>query len=228
MNTQTIDTQTDRKLRVVLADDSILLREGIARLLTDAGMDVVGQAGDGEDLLRKVRAHKPDVAVIDVRMPPTHATEGLEAAIELRSEMPEMGVLVLSQYVEVSSAMELFSDNAAGLGYLLKDRVRKIDNFVGAVASVAEGGSVLDPQLVSRLLGRHRDDNPLDQLAERELAVLALIAEGRSNGAISEHLSITQRAVERHITSIFEKLDLDAAPNDHRRVLAALKFLQER
>ena len=196
------------------------------RLLEEAGMEVVGQAGDGEDLLRKVRAHKPDVAVTDVRMPPTHTDEGLRAAREIREELPAVGVLVLSQYLEESYALELLADNAAGLGYLLKDRVSDVDAFLDAVRRVAEGGSALDPEVVSQLLGRKRRDDPLDELTPREREVLALMAEGRSNHAIAEQLVVTDRAVEKHVTSIFGKLDLNATPDDHRRVLAVLKYLK--
>jgi DNA-binding NarL/FixJ family response regulator len=210
----------------VVAEDSVLLREGIVRLLEDAGMEVVAQAGDGEDLLRKVRAHKPDVAITDIRMPPTHTDEGLRAAHEIRGELPDVGVLVLSQYVEESYAMELLAENAAGLGYLLKDRVADVNAFVDAVRRVAAGGSALDPEVVSQLMGRKRRDDPLEELTPRERDVLALMAEGRSNQAIAEELVVTERAIEKHITSIFGKLDLAAAPQDHRRVLAVLAYLR--
>lgn len=213
-------------MRVVIADDSVLLREGLVRLLTEAGFDVVGQAGDGEDLLRKVRAHKPDLALVDVRMPPTQTDEGLRAAREIRSEMPEVSVLVLSQDVEEANASELFADNAEGLGYLLKDRVGDLDTFIEAVRRVAERGSALDPEVVSRLLGRRRDDDPLAGLSPREREVLEQMAEGRSNAAIAERLVITDRAVEKHVSSIFSKLNLASAPEDHRRVLAVLRFLE--
>ena len=213
-------------MRVVIADDSVLLREGLVRLLTEAGFEVVGQAGDGEDLLRKVRAHKPDLALVDVRMPPTHTDEGLRAAREIRSELPEVSVLVLSQDVEEASASELFADNAEGLGYLLKDRVGDLDTFIEAVRRVADGGSALDPEVVSRLLGRRRDDDPLAALSPREREVLEQMAEGRSNAAIAERLVITDRAVEKHVGSIFSKLNLASAPEDHRRVLAVLRFLE--
>jgi DNA-binding NarL/FixJ family response regulator len=186
----------------------------------------VAQAGDGEDLLRKVRAHKPDVAVVDVRMPPTHTDEGLRAAREIRAELPEIGVLVLSQYVEEAYAVELLSDSAEGLGYLLKDRVGDIEAFADAVRRVAAGGSALDPEVVSRLIGRRRRDDPLEGLTEREREVLALMAEGRSNAAIAEELVVTERAVEKHVTSIFSKLDLTATPETHRRVLAVLAYLR--
>ncbi len=213
-------------MRVVIADDSVLLREGLVRLLTEAGFEVVGQAGDGEDLLRKVRAHKPDLALVDVRMPPTHTDEGLRAAREIRSELPEVSVLVLSQDVEEANASELFADNAEGLGYLLKDRVGDLDTFIEAVRRVADGGSALDPEVVSTLLGRRRDDDPLAALSPREREVLEQIAEGRSNAGIAERLVVTDRAVERHVGSIFSKLNLVSAPEDHRRVLAVLRFLE--
>jgi DNA-binding NarL/FixJ family response regulator len=213
-------------VRVVLAEDSILLREGIARILEEAGIEVVGQAGDAEDLLRKVRARKPDVAITDIRMPPTHTDEGLRAAHEIRGELPEIGVLVLSQYVEEGYALDLLADNAAGLGYLLKDRVGDVDAFLDAVRRVSEGGSALDPEVVSQLMGRKRRDDPLDELTPREREVLGLMAEGRSNHAIAEALVVTERAVEKHVTSIFSKLDLVNAPEDHRRVLAVLAYLR--
>ncbi len=213
-------------MRVVIADDSVLLREGLVRLLTEAGFEVVGQAGDGEDLLRKVRAHEPDLALVDVRMPPTHTDEGLRAAREIRSELPEVSVLVLSHDVEEANASELFADNAEGLGYLLKDRVGDLDTFIEAVRRVADGGSALDPEVVSRLLGRRRDDDPLAALSPREREVLEQMAEGRSNAAIAERLVVTDRAVEKHVGSIFSKLNLASAPEDHRRVLAVLRFLE--
>ena len=195
-------------MRVVLADDSMLLREGIARLLSEHDFDIVAQAGDAEDLLRKVNAHKPDVAIIDVRMPPTHTDEGLRAAAEIRERFPGVGVLVLSQYVEERYAMELLQDSAEGIGYLLKDRVADLDRFVEAVRRVGEGGSALDPEVVSRLLGRRRQEDPLGTLSPREREVIELMAEGRSNHAIAEQLVVTERAVEKHVTSIFNKLGL--------------------
>jgi DNA-binding NarL/FixJ family response regulator len=213
-------------VRVVLADDSLLLREGVARLLEEAGLEVVAQAGDGEDLLRKVGAHKPDVAIVDVRMPPTHTDEGLRAAAEIRDKHPETGVLVLSQYIEEAYAMELLSSNAEGVGYLLKDRVSDVDEFAAAVRRVAEGGSALDPAVVSQLVGRRRRDDPLEELTPREREVLEAMAEGRSNQAIAEKMVITLRAVEKHVTSIFSKLRLPATAEDHRRVLAVLTYLQ--
>jgi DNA-binding NarL/FixJ family response regulator len=212
-------------MRVVLADDSVLLREGVARLLEDAGMDVVGQAGDAEDLLRKVHAHKPDVAVVDVRMPPTHTDEGLRAAAQIREALPHTGVLVLSAYIDEGPALELLSDSAEGLGYLLKDRVGDVDGFVDAVRRVGDGGSALDPEVVSRLLGRRRRSDPLEGVTPREREVLGLMAEGRSNHAIAEQLVVTERAVEKHVTSIFGKLGLPPTQDDHRRVLAVLAYL---
>ena len=213
-------------MRVVVADDSVLLREGVVRLLEEAGFEVAGQAGDGEDLIRKVRAHKPDVAIIDIRMPPTHTDEGLQAAREIRSELPEVGVLVLSQYVEQQYALDLLADNAEGVGYLLKDRVADIDAFADAVRRVADGGSALDPEVVSQMLGRRRQEDPVEELTPREREVLGLMAEGRTNAAIASALVVTERAVEKHVTSIFSKLDLTASPDDHRRVLAVLRFLE--
>jgi DNA-binding NarL/FixJ family response regulator len=213
-------------MRLVIADDSVLLREGMARLLEDAGFEVVGQAGDAEDLLRKVRAHKPDAAIVDVRMPPTNTDEGIRAAQEIKAELPDVGVLVLSQYVEEAYARELLADDAAGVGYLLKDRVSDIEALAEAVRRVAAGGSALDPEVVSSMLGRAREDDPLEALTPREREVLGLMAEGRSNSAIASRLVVTDRAVEKHVTSIFSKLDLDATPEDHRRVLAVLAFLE--
>jgi DNA-binding NarL/FixJ family response regulator/class 3 adenylate cyclase len=220
-------SQKDEKpLRVALAEDGVLLREGIARLLTEAGFDVVGQSGTAEDLLLKVRSYSPHVAVVDIRMPPTQTDEGLRAAQEIRAKHPDVGVLVLSQHVEPTYAMELLADNAEGVGYLLKDRVADVDEFVAAVRRVAEGGSALDPSLVTELVGRRRERDPLDNLTPREREVLELMAEGRSNQAIGELLFVTPRAVEKHITNIFAKLGLPPAPDDHRRVLAVLAFLK--
>ncbi len=213
-------------MRVVVADDSTLLREGVVRLLEDAGLEVVGQAGDAEELLRKVRAHKPDVAVVDVRMPPTHTDEGLRAAREIRAELPEVAVLVLSQYVEVAYASELLAESAEGLGYLLKDRVADGETLADAVRRVGGGGSALDPAVVSEMLGRTRRDDPLAELSPREREVLGLMAEGRTNAAIAAELVVTDRAVEKHVTNIFAKLDLPASSEDHRRVLAVLRFLE--
>jgi DNA-binding NarL/FixJ family response regulator len=214
-------------VRVVIAEDSVLLREGIARLLEDAGIEVAGQAGDGEDLLRKVRAHKPDLAVVDIRMPPTHVDEGLRAAAQIRSELPATGVLVLSQYVEERYAMRLLEDGAEGVGYLLKDRVSDVDGFVEAARRVADGGSALDPEVVARMVGRRRAADPLADLTPREREVLELMAQGLSNRAICERMVVTERAVERHVTSIFTKLGLPATDQDHRRVLAVLAYLRQ-
>jgi len=210
----------------VIADDAVLLREGAARLLEEAGFEVVGQAGDADDLMRKVRAHKPDVAVIDVRMPPTHTDEGLRAARTIRSQHPATAVLVLSQYVEETYALELLSESTERTGYLLKDRVSDVDTFVDAVRRVAGGGSALDPEVVSLLLGRRRREDPLEPLTAREREVLGLMAEGRSNAAIAEALVVTERAVEKHLTSIFSKLDLVPTMEDHRRVLAVLAYMR--
>ncbi len=215
------------EITVVLADDSVLLREGAARLLTEAGFSVVGQAGDADDLLLKVRSYNPDVAVVDIRMPPTYTDEGLRAAKEIRERHPKTGVLVLSQYVESEYAMELLAESAEGVGYLLKDRVADIGEFASAVRRVAEGGSALDPTIVSRLVGRRRGEDPLDTLTPREREVLELMAEGRSNKAIAERMVVTERAVEKHVTSIFGKLRLPASYEDHRRVLAVLAYLHE-
>ncbi len=210
---------------MIVAEDSVLLREGVVRLLDEAGFEVVGQAGDGEELMRKARAHKPDVAIIDIRMPPTHTDEGLRAARAIREELPDTGVLVLSQYIEEEYALELLSDDAAGVGYLLKDRVSDLERFADAIRRVAEGGSALDPEVVSQMLGRRRAEDPLAALSPREREVLGLMAEGRSNQAIAEALTISERAVEKHVTSIFVKLELAPAAEDHRRVLAVLAFL---
>jgi DNA-binding NarL/FixJ family response regulator len=214
------------RLSVVIAEDSVLLREGIARLLALAGFEVVGQAGDGEDLLRKVGAHRPDVAVIDVRMPPTHTDEGLRAARRIRVEHPDTAVVVLSQYAEEAYALELLSETTERTGYLLKDRVADVDSFTEAVRRVATGGSALDPEVVALLLGRRRRQDPLAALTPREREVLGLMAEGRSNAAMADALVVTERAVEKHVTSILSKLDLPPAVEDHRRVLAVLAFLR--
>jgi DNA-binding NarL/FixJ family response regulator/class 3 adenylate cyclase len=213
-------------IRVVLADDSVLLREGVARLLGESGFDVVAQSGTAEDLLRHVAMHKPDVAVVDIRMPPTHTDEGLRAAAEIRERFPGTGVLVLSQYVEAGYALYLLSESAEGVGYLLKDRVSDVEEFAASVRRVAGGGSALDPAVVSELVGRRREHDPLAELTPREREVLELMAEGRSNQAIADALFVTLRAVEKHVTSIFAKLDLPASTDAHRRVLAVLAFLR--
>jgi DNA-binding NarL/FixJ family response regulator len=213
-------------VRAVIADDSVLLREGLARLLEEAGFEVVGQSGTAEDLLLKVRSYSPDVAIVDIRMPPTNTTEGLEAAKQIRERFPGVGVLLLSQYIEAGYALDLLQTNAEGVGYLLKDRIHDITEFADAVRRVGEGGSALDPAVVSRLVGRRQVDDPLADLTPREREVLELMAEGRSNQAIAERLVVTPRAVEKHVTSIFAKLRLPASAEDHRRVLAVLTFLK--
>jgi DNA-binding NarL/FixJ family response regulator len=212
-------------MRVVIADDSVLLRAGLARLLEDAGFEVVGQAGNADELLRKVRGHKPDLAVTDIRMPPTQTDEGLRAAQQIRGELPDVGVMVLSQFVDEGYALELLQGSAEGVGYLLKDRVADIDAFVDALRRVAARGSVLDPEVVSQLLGRRRIDDPLDRLTPREREVLGQMAQGRSNAAVARDLVVTERAIEKHVTSIFSKLELSAADDGHRRVLAVLRYL---
>jgi DNA-binding NarL/FixJ family response regulator len=211
-------------MRVVIADDAVLLREGAARLLEDAGFDVVGQAGDAEDLMRKVRAHKPDVAIIDVRMPPDNSDDGLRAALSIREELPEVGILLLSQYVEDRYIGELLAGGTEGIGYLLKDRVGEVERFTEAVQRVGRGGSVLDPEVVAQMVGRREE--PLSELTEREREVLALMAEGYSNRAIAETIFVSERAVERHVTAIFSKLGLEATGQEHRRVLAVLRYLR--
>jgi len=212
-------------MRVVIADDSVLLRAGLARLLEDAGFDVVAQASDADDLLRKVRAHKPDVAVTDIRMPPTQTDEGLRAAQQIRTEMPQVGVMVLSQFIDEGYALELLQGSAEGIGYLLKDRVTDVDAFIDGLRRVGARGSVLDPEVVAQLLGRRRGEDPLDRLTPREREVLGLMAEGRSNSSIARDFVVTERAVEKHVTSIFAKLGLNAADDGHRRVLAVLQYL---
>ena len=214
-------------MRVVIADDAVLLREGVARILEEAGFEVVGQAGNADELMLKVRSYDPNVAVVDIRMPPTHTDEGLRAAQEIREKHPGVGVLVLSQYVEAAYAMELLSESAEGVGYLLKVRVSDVKEFADAVRRVGDGGSALDPTIVSQLVGRRRGDDPIDQLTPREREVLGLMAEGFSNAAVAERLVVTERAVEKHVTSIFGKLRLPAASEDHRRVLAVLAYLHQ-
>ena len=213
-------------IRVVLAEDSVLLREGIARLLEDAGFAVVGQSGTAEDLMLKVRSYKPDVAIIDIRMPPTQTDEGLQAAKQIRETHPETGVVVLTNHIEAGYALELLQDDAEGVGYLFKDRVSDIAEFAAAVKRVAEGGTALDPSVVSQLLGRSRRNDPLAALTPREREVLALMAEGLSNLAIAERIVVTERSVEKHVTNIFQKLRLPPATDTHRRVLAVLTYLR--
>ncbi len=214
-------------MRVVIAEDQALFRQGMVRLLSDEGFEVVAEAADADELLRKVQGHRPDVVVTDVRMPPTNTDDGLRAALEIRARFPDTAVVVLSQYVAERSALDLIAQGAEGVGYLLKDRVGDIDHFVDAVRRVAEGGSALDPEVVSGLLGRRRND-PLDELSPREREVLALMAEGRSNQGIAEALVVTEHAVGKHVRSILQKLDLPLAPSDHRRVLAVLAHLRSR
>jgi DNA-binding NarL/FixJ family response regulator len=218
---------SSRPLRIVLADDSVLLREGVARLLTEAGFEVVGQAGRADELLRLVDELQPDVAITDIRMPPTHTDEGLRAAEAIQAEHDsKVGVLVLSQYVETTFALQLVTEGRGGVGYLLKDRVADIEDFADAVRRVARGGSVIDPEVVAQLVGKRRAKGPIDDLTEREREVLALMAEGRSNQAICDRLFVTPKTVEAHIANIFSKLELLPAPDDHRRVLAVLTYLR--
>jgi DNA-binding NarL/FixJ family response regulator len=213
-------------MRIVIADDSLLLREGVSRLLVEAGFEVVGQVGDADELLREVAEKEPDVAIVDIRMPPTHTDEGLQAARQLRRRYPGLGVIVLSQYVRPSYAFELLADDARGVGYLLKDRVSDLHDLSDAVERVGRGGSVLDPSVVAQLVGRRRQGHdPIDDLSDREREVLALMAEGRSNRAIAERLVITERTVEKHVRSILAKLRIPESQEDHRRVLAVLAYL---
>ena len=211
-------------MRVVIGEDQALFRAGLVRLLSDAGFDVVAEAADAPDLVRKVAAHRPEIVITDVRMPPQNADDGLQAAREIRKRFPGTAVVVLSQYVVGRAALELIGDSAAGVGYLLKDRVRDLDAFVDAIHRVATGGSALDPDVISRMLGRRHD--PLGELTAREREVLVLMAEGRSNKGIAEALVVTEHAVEKHVTSILRKLDIATGPGEHRRVLPVLAFLQ--
>ena len=213
-------------MRVAIAEDSVLLREGIARLLDDAGFEVVAQCGDAEDLLLKVASYELDVVIVDIRLPPTHSDEGLKAALQIRASNPSIGVLVLSQYVELGLAMELLAESAEGAGYMLKDRISDVDEFVGAVRRVASGGSAVDPIIVTTLLNRQRPDDPLGQLTPREREVLELMATGSSNQGIADRLVITLRAVEKYVSTIFGKLGLPSSGSDSRRVLAVLLFLR--
>ena len=213
-------------MRVVIAEDQVLLREGIARLLTDAGLEVVAQVADGESLLRAVEEHRPDVVVCDVRMPPTFTDEGIKAALVVRGQWPGVAVLVLSQYVEERYAVDLVASDTRGVGYLLKDRVADVHDFIEAVRRVGEGGTALDPEVVSQLLVRSRQRDPLEQLTARELEVLRLMAEGRTNSAIAAALFIGDGSVEKHVSSLLRKLGLMPADTDHRRVLAVLRYLE--
>jgi DNA-binding NarL/FixJ family response regulator len=214
-------------LRVVVAEDSILMRSGVVGLLRGAGFDVVGEAGDGEELLEEVRLRRPDVAVVDIRMPPAFSDEGLQAALAIRAELPGTGILILSQRVEEGVALELIGDRPDGVGYLLKDRVLDPRSFADAVRQVARGGSVLDPEVVAEMLAGRPADGPLARLSDRELDVLARMAQGQSNAAIAAGLAIGERAVERHVSSIFSKLELSGGADAHRRVLAVLTYLDD-
>jgi DNA-binding NarL/FixJ family response regulator len=212
--------------RVLIAEDDVLLREGVARVLTEAEFEVVALAGDADEFLRKALAHRPDVAVVDILMPPGRGDDGLQAALHLRTELPETGILVLSNYYEERYALDLMADNAEGVGYLLKERIGDVDTFVDAVARVAGGGTALDPEVVGRMLGRRRTPRgPLDNLTTREREVLALLAEGKSNSGIAEALCVSTSAVEKQVTSVFEKLGIRASPSGHRRVLATWTYL---
>ncbi len=213
-------------MRVVIAEDSVLLREGLSRLLADNEFDVVGTCSTADDLLLKVRSYSPDVAIVDIRLPPTHNDEGMQAALEIRARYPSVGILVLSQYVELGLAMKLLADSAEGAGYLLKDRISDVKEFVEAVRRVAGGGSALDPIIVSTLLSRHRSDDPLAELTPREREVLELMAEGHSNQGIADKLVITVRAVEKYVSSIFTKLGIPSTGSESRRVLAVLLYLR--
>jgi DNA-binding NarL/FixJ family response regulator len=215
-------------VRVVIGEDDVLMREGIARILAEAGFDVVAQAGDATDLVRKALAHRPDVVVADVQMPPGHGDDGLRAALEVRRRSPDAGVLILSQYYEEDYALELIGDRPEGVGYLLKERVGDVDAFIQAVTRVAAGGSALDPEVVGRMLGRRRGGGPLEQLSPRERDVLAAMAEGKSNQGIADTLFVSEAAVEKHVTGIFQKLGLGPTATEHRRVSAVLAYLQDR
>ena len=212
-------------MRIVIAEDSVLLREGLVRLLQEAEFEVVAQTGDADALRAAVRREEPDVAIVDIRMPPTHTDEGAQAAERIRADHPEVGILLLSQVVEPRHALKLFSESPEGFGYLLKDRVLEIDDFVDAVRRVARGGTAMDPEVVGQLLGRRAKAGPLDELTPREREVLGLMAEGRSNQGICRKLFLSPKTVETHVASIFLKLGLQQAPDDHRRVLAVLAFL---
>ncbi|MFP3900456.1 MAG: response regulator [Acidimicrobiia bacterium] len=213
-------------MRIVIAEDSVLLRAGLTRLLADAGLEVAATVDDADDLVEVVERLRPDMAVVDVRMPPTHTDDGLRAALRIRDRWPTVGILVLSQYVEERYASELLASDTSGLGYLLKDRIADVSDFLDAVRRVGDGGTALDPEVVAQLLARSRRRDPLDRLSRREREVLALMAEGRSNGAIARQLVVSDGAVEKHVSNIFTKLDLPPTEHDHRRVLAVLRFLE--
>jgi DNA-binding NarL/FixJ family response regulator len=217
---------TSGQTRVVVGEDQPILREGIVHILQDGGFEVVATAGDAQELVRKVRTYRPDVVVTDIQMPPDHTDDGVRAALEIRAEQPDVGVLILSQFLEDRYAFDLVADGAQGVGYLLKEKVGDLRMFTDAVRRVASGGSALDPDVVARLVGRPRRHSPLDQLTKREREVLSLIAEGRSNAGVAEELVITIAAVERHVTSIFDKLGLRQSPEQHRRVVAVLTYLR--
>jgi DNA-binding NarL/FixJ family response regulator len=218
----------EEPLRIVIGEDDVLLREGMTRLLAEAGCEVVAQAGDSDDFLRKALAHRPDVALVDIQMPPGYADDGLRAALEVRRRLPSTGVVVLSNFYEEQYALDLLGDRPEGVGYLLKERVGDVDAFVDAIGRVAAGGTALDSEVVGRMLGRQRNAGPLDELSPRERDVLAAMAEGKSNRGIAEDLVVTEAAVEKHVTSIFRKLELDPGPTGHRRVLATLTYLRDR
>jgi DNA-binding NarL/FixJ family response regulator len=211
-------------MRIVIGEDQLLLREGLARLLEEEGHEVVGSAGDGPGLVRKAKAHRPDLVIADVRMPPSQTDEGLRAALEIRDAEPEIGILVLSHHVEVRYAVELLSENASGVGYLLKQRVADLDRFFAALERIAAGGSVIDPEVVSAMLGRAKRD-PIEELTPRQREVLALMAEGRTNAGIAAELVITEKAVAKHVAAIFEALGLPPTADGHRRVLAVIRYL---
>lgn len=213
-------------MRIVIAEDSVLLRAGLIRILVDAGEDLVAAVGDADELRRVVALHRPDLAIVDVRMPPTHTDDGLRAALEIRAEMPEVGLLVLSQYVEERYASELLAGDTSGIGYLLKDRIADVGEFLDALRRVADGATVLDPEVVAQLLARARRRDPLEHLTPREREVLSLMAQGRSNAAIARELVVSDKAVEKHVGNIFMKLDLPPTTDDHRRVLAVLRWLE--
>jgi DNA-binding NarL/FixJ family response regulator len=218
---------TDAPCRVLVAEDDVLMREGIARLLTEAGFDVVAQAATADDLVRKALAHRPDLVIADINMPPGHGDDGLQAALDVRRQHPDIGVLILSQYYDEAYAGELLAEGADGVGYLLKERVGDVESFVQSATRVAAGRSALDPEVVARMVGRRRQDSPIQHLSPRELDVLAAMAEGKSNRGIAEALFVSQAAVEKHVTSIFHKLGLDPAETEHRRVLAVLAYLRK-